>query len=158
MKQAIIGGFKSQKQAELALQEISFDNLASEEISIIKLNTKKQHTQNTSPFNDLQGFVIQGANYEIADLGEAFVAGPLESRLKNNTAQNLQGALLTYGVTPDNVSQYEEMLRSGKTLLIIETNSSKASQVANLMSEYGGKSVSKWNKNLNHDLKVYKSP
>jgi len=155
MKQAIIGSFDSDEQATLALKEISFDRLANNEISILKL---KEANKDDGSFKEVHGFAIQGTDFEISELGETYIAGPLADRIKNETAQNLKAALITYGVTEADAEEYQTSAQKGKTLLIIETNSKKASNVANIMSQYGAKSISKWNKNLNHGLKVYKSP
>lgn len=110
MKQTIVGVFNSEQQAELALKEISFDRLANEEISILKIKQQFEKENDdiapnsltsTKPFKNLQGFTIQGANFEITDLGETFIAGPLADRIKNSTAQNLTAALISYGVTKE---------------------------------------------------------
>ena len=155
MKQTVIGIFNSEEQAALALKEISFDRLANNEISILKV---KEATNNSNLIKDLQGFVINQADFEIAEIGEAFIGGPIADKLKNSTAQSLKGALMIYGVSPQEALEYELLVKEGKVLVVFETNSEKSSQVANTLSEYGGKNISKWNKNLNHSLKVYKSP
>lgn len=164
MRRTITGLFKSLEHTVNAIREIEGRGLANNQISLVaktQLNNQESFYAEyaadlTAPgaenvFGHLNDVLVQTPKFEVEDLGEIAAAGPLGGILMREADTGLASALVSaYGVTSDRAHYLTEQVKEGRILTVIQTNNVKASEVANVIGDYGAKEVELWNKNLDH--------
>ena len=166
MKKTVVGIFKGPQQTKEAIEEIQGESLANSKISVI-VRTEYLHQGefkeeianelayypseiNLDKFN---AWLVQAQPFEVPDLGEVAVAGPLAKQLLNQAKdRGLAEALMTYGITNERARHYEHEVRTGHWLVLIQTNHDKQNSVANALKAFGGKDVEKWTSEIDHPI------
>ena len=144
MRRTVIGLFKSLDQAERAISEIEMAGLANNQISLVA----KRDLAHTD------GFLVQADNINLPFVGNVTAGGPLAGALIQGD-KSLAESLTYYGVGGERTAQIENYVNDGFILAVVETNASKASEVANLLSGYGAHNVEKWSKSIDKPLKQW---
>lgn len=160
MRRTIIGVFKSLQQAERALSDIETNGYASSQISVVVKKSSDPSFGNNSEYaeeitgnpsigmlHDFDSFLVQADDIELPGIGHCIAGGPLAGALMQGD-KPLAGALTYYGVGDESAAQIENFVRDGFVLAVIETNSTKSGEVANLLSGYGAHHVEKWSKTI----------
>lgn len=166
MKKTVVGIFKGPQQTKEAIEEIQGESLANSKISVI-VRTEYLHQGefkeeianelayypseiNLDKFN---AWLVQAQPFEVPDLGEVAVAGPLAKQLLNQAKdRGLAEALMTYGITNERARHYEHEVRTGHWLVLIQTNHDKQNSVANALKAFGCKDVEKWTPEIDHPI------
>ena len=166
MKKTVVGIFKGPQQTKEAIEEIQGESLTNSKISVI-VRTEYLHQGefkeeianelayypseiNLDKFN---AWLVQAQPFEVPDLGEVAVAGPLAKQLLNQAKdRGLAEALMTYGITNERARHYEHEVRTGHWLVLIQTNHDKQNSVANALKAFGGKDVEKWTSEIDHPI------
>ncbi|ADG82475.1 hypothetical protein Tfer_0491 [Thermincola ferriacetica] len=161
MRRTIVGLFKSLEQAENALKEIEGAGYANSDISIVAQNTADEYraayTEEVygSPASgmphDVDSFLVQAPAKEVPFVGPVSAAGPFAEPLINDN-RRISEVLTYYGVSPEKARELESKVAGGHVLTVIQTDNSKASNVANILSGYGAFSVEKWSKTIDKPL------
>jgi len=82
------------------------------------------------------GGMLAGAGMlAIPGVGPILAAGPLAATLSGAAAGGLAGGLLDMGVTEEQGRQYENELRQGRVLAVVEASDQRADDAARLMEE-----------------------
>ncbi len=167
MRRTVIGVFKSMHQAERALSQIETEGYANSQISLV---IKKQHEPNFSNnmeyaeeitgdpsigmLHDFDSFLVQADAIDLPGIGSVMAGGPLAGALIQGD-KTLAAALTYYGVGGERAAEIENFVDDGYVLAVIETNSTKSGEVANLLSGYGAHLVEKWSKTIEKPLKPW---
>lgn len=164
MRRTVIGVFKSIHQAERALSTIETEGYANSQISLV---IKKQHEPrfhnnveyseeitgdpSVGMLHDFDSFLVQTDNIELPGLGSVIAGGPLAGALAQGD-KTLAAALTYYGVGGERAAEIVNLVDNGYVLAVIETNTTKSGEVANLLNEYGAHLVEKWSKSIDKPL------
>jgi len=164
LRRTVIGLFKSMHQAEMALSEIETEGYANNQISLLvkkevnrdrDLNEEYAEEITGEPsvgiLHDFDSMLVQADNIELPVVGTVTAGGPLAGALIQGD-KALAEALSYYGVSGERGAQIENFVSEGYILAVIETNNSKASEVANILNGYGAHRVEKWSKSINKPL------
>lgn len=168
LRRTIIGVFKSIHQAERALSKIETEGYANSQISLVIKNQNEQGFSNNLEYaeeitgtpsigmlHDFDSFLVQADGIELPGIGSVIAGGPLAGALIQGD-KTLAAALTFYGVGGERAAEIENLVHDGFALTVIETNSTKSGEVANLLSEHGAHLVEKWSKTIEKPLKPRK--
>lgn len=158
MRRAVIGWFKSLEQAQSAIREIGEARLANNEISLVMKAPEPAgfNFEQAGELSVFEGMLVQAETVELPELGRVSAVGPLGGTLMREGDEGLSQGLANYGLPADRAKYYEEKVQQKKILTVIETESSKINQVANILSSFGGKDVEKWSRTIDKPLKPRK--
>ena len=166
MSKTAIAMFKGAQQMKGAIQEIQGGSLANSKISVM-IQSKflhrgefKEEIANELAYhpNDVSAdifnaWLVQAPPFEVPNLGEVVVAGPLANELMHQPqGQGLVEALIGYGLTKIRARHYEHEVRTGHWLVLIQTHHEKINKLANTLRSYGGRDIEKWNTKIEHPI------
>lgn len=163
MRRTVLGLFKSLHQAERALKEIEASGFANNQISLVAKKVpgppeKFDYGETTlgnitsGVLHDFDGFLVQAGDIDLPVIGSVTAGGPLAGALIQGD-KSLAESLSFYGVSGERGAEIENFVRDGYVLAVIETNSTKASEAANLLDGYGAHHVQKWSKSIDKPLR-----
>lgn len=87
------------------------------------------------------GLLASAGMLAIPGIGPILAAGPLAATLSGAAAGGLAGGLLDLGVTEQQGRQYENELRQGRVLAVVEADGDRADDAARLMEEADARDV-----------------
>ena len=161
----IISTFKGQQQAKEALEEIRISSLANSKISVLTRTASMDQTFSEEFASELtyvlsepslenfNGWLVFTEPFNLVNIGEVVAAGPLANELIHGAEnKSLSDHLLHHGLSDQRASYYEEKVRDGHYLILVETDSDKDSATANTLTRYGGRDIEKWHKELDHPI------
>jgi len=167
LRRTVIGLFKSLDQAERALTQIETTGHANNQISLLvkkypdrDLGINEEYAEEITGdpsigiLHDFDSFLVQADEVELPVIGTVTAGGPLAGTLIQGD-KSLAEALGYYGVGHERAAQIENFVDDGYVLTVIETNNSKASEVANLLSRYGAHGVEKWSKTIDKPIRPW---
>lgn len=166
MLRTIVAIFKSPIQTKEAVEEIQGESLANSRISIVvrqeylrKNNVQEEIASELSYYpveknlDNFNAWLVQAPPFHLENLGQVLAAGPLAQVLISlPQGAGLTDALLSYGLSGERARHYEHKVRSGRYLVLIQTDHEKMHSVANTLQCYGGRDIETWNKELEHPL------
>ena len=155
MKKIITAYFKSLEQAERALDLIGNARLANAKISLlcpVNPYTKEKYneeyaeeisgTGEVGMLHDFHGVLVEMPWFEIPEIGKIAAAGPLADDVKK---KGLYKALLPLGLTENKIKKINKALKQNEVVVIIETEEEKVNEAAQILADFGGRHVEKWN-------------
>ncbi|GAV24631.1 hypothetical protein ciss_05640 [Carboxydothermus islandicus] len=155
MKEVIIAYFKSLEQTERAIDFITNARLANSHISLIcpvnqytvqKFNEEYAEeitgTGEIGMLHDFHGQLVEMPLAEVPGVGKVALAGPISNELAK---KGLFKALLPLGFTESKVRKIKKALKNNEVVVIIETEKEKVNEAANILADFGGRHVEKWN-------------
>ena len=152
----VIGVFDEQSQAEKAVNEIKRQGISDGEISIAakKDSIAQERGDNNYLDQDLTtGAGIGGSLGGVAGLmtgvgalaipgiGPLLAAGPIAAGLTGAAAGGLAGGLVDMGIPEDRGDYYENQVKEGAILAMVESDQDKIDPIASLMREQGARDV-----------------
>lgn len=159
MIKTAIAIFKGSQQTRDAIEEIQGGSLANSKLSVIVRSEFIQQGEfreeiaselNLDKFN---GWLVQAPPFDVPNLGEVVVAGPLASELMHQAqGQGFVEALIGYGVSGIRARHYEHEVRTGHWLVLAQTHQEKINKLANTLQSYGGRDIEKWSTNIEHPI------
>ncbi len=166
MLKTAVAIFKGPQQIKQAIVEIQEESLANSKISVVVLSEYlHQGDFHEEIANELayppreinldryKAWLVQAPPFNVPNLGEVVVAGPLASQLMHQPqGLGLTEALLSYGLSEIRARHYEHEVRTGHWFVLIQTEHEKINSVANTLQSYGGRDIEKWNKELGHPI------
>jgi hypothetical protein len=169
MRRAVIGVFKSLDQAKEATVEIRGESLANNYISVVVRSRtlysgkhQEEFAQELTRFpaekmlGIFDGYLVQSGPIELPEVGEVMAGGPLAGALVQETEKGLAGNLANYGVTKDHANHYEQAVKDGRVLVVVEADSDYINEIANHLYTYGGRQIEKWSRTTNKPTYRYK--
>lgn len=163
----IVGVFNNQDQAEKAVNEIRRAGITDDKISIV---AKKDRINREDRGGDVEvgetgaemsyadqdlttgattGGVLGGAAgllagagaLAIPGLGPIIAMGPIAAGLSGAATGGLAGSLVDLGIPRSRGEHYEEEVKKGGILAVVEADQSKINDVANYMRKNGARGV-----------------
>ncbi len=150
IRQTVVGVFNGMQQAVDAVKKINERELAKNQISLVtplKRLAKMEAADEVSiPGVDaLEGWLVQVDEIDLPGVGKVTAGGPLAGAVSQED-KNISDSLTFYGVSDSAAGKYQNDVKRGKILAVIETNNDKVNEVANLLESLGAK-TDKWSKN-----------
>lgn len=160
----VIGTFGSRDQAEKAVRSLRDKGFTQDEISIIGKDSGQQGRTDTEAgeadpggagglgnatsgtawggaLGGLAGLLAGAGALAIPGIGPVVAAGPLAATLSGAVTGGVAGGLLDLGIPAERGQFYEEELKRGRYLGVIDTESDMAEEAARIMRENGASDV-----------------
>ena len=152
--QRIVAVFEARRQADYAIGQLRQQGFRQEEISVVAKQSEERG-RDTGGYNDsiadgvatggaiggFGGLMAAAGALAIPGFGPIIALGPIAAALSGAVAGGVAGGLIDYGIPAERGREYEEQIRRGKVLAIINVDSSKASQAANILRQNGAINV-----------------
>lgn len=160
----VIGVFRDISTAEAAVKALRNKGFRDNEISILAKDSQKRTGRGNS--SDMETGSDFGGTDSIADgttwggalggvagllagvgalaipgIGPIVAAGPLAGVLSGAVTGGVAGGLLDLGIPEERGRQYEENLKQGGILAVIETSEDKVSDASSILRQNGAKDV-----------------
>lgn len=166
MRKTAIAIFKGPHQTKEAIEEIQGESLANSKISVIvrtefihqgefreEIANELAYYPSEINLDKFNAWLVQVAPFNVPNLGEVVVAGPLADQLLHQPqGRGLVEVLLIYGLSEIRARHYEHEVRTGHWLVLIQTSHEKINSVANALRSFGGRDIEKWNTEIEHPL------
>ncbi len=166
MRKTAIAIFKGPHQTKEAIEEIQGESLANSKISVIvrsefihqgefreEIANELAYYPSEINLDKFNAWLVQVAPFNVPNLGEVVVAGPLANQLLHQPqGRGLVEVLLIYGLSEIRARHYEHEVRTGHWLVLIQTSQEKINSVANALRSFGGRDIEKWNTEIEHPL------
>lgn len=168
MKRVVTALFNNAGDAIKAVQEIS-PFLGPDQVSVL---TKKSEDQEEvlggprgeslyttpvygqpEPLAPLQG-LFQVTTVETHEGQTLAASGPLADAI-SQPDKSISEALCYLGVHAEEANYLANEVKEGNTLVAVETDNSKINEIGNLLSNYGGYAIKKWDRDIDHALYPY---
>lgn len=149
----IVGVFESRDRAREAIEALQDEGFSEEDLSIV---ARQEEGQDSS---DMTEDITQGAAWggglgalggllagvgaiAIPGIGPILAAGPLAAGLSGAVAGGIAGGLIDLGIPEEAGQQFEEDVKQGRLLAIVETDDDdQVGRVQRLLEEYGADEV-----------------
>jgi len=153
IRRTIVALFNGSRQAVDLVKALNEKELANNQISLITPRKRLEDMETAAEvavpgIDALEGWLVQIDDIDIPGVGRVTAGGPFAGAIGQGD-KNISDILTYYGVAASRAKVYQEEVKRGKILAVIETNNDKASETANLMEQMGGHKVTKWSKNKN---------
>ncbi|EGW40729.1 hypothetical protein [Desulfosporosinus sp. OT] len=166
MRKTAIAIFKGPQQTKEAIEEIQGESLANSKISVMvrveyihqgefreEIANELAYYPSEINLDKFNAWLVQAPPFNVPNLGEVVVAGPLASQLMHQPQdRGLVEVLLTYGLSEIRARHYEHEVRTGHWLVLIQTSHEKINSVANALRAFGGRDIEKWNTEIEHPI------
>ncbi len=162
MRRAVIGVFKSLRQAKEAIEEIRGEGLANNYISLVVRSStlytgdhKEEFALELTRFpaekmlGIFDGYLVQSGPVELPGLGEILAGGPFAGTLLQEKDKGLSGNLANFGLTEEHALNYEQEVKDGNILVVVEADNEHVNKIANYLYCYGGRQIEKWARTTN---------
>lgn len=154
-----VGVFSSQQEAEQAVEALHQDGFTEEEISLVARDEGQEGQQQGEQMggegmDDLSdgmawgggvgavgGLLASAGALAIPGIGPILAIGPLASALTGAVAGGIGGGLIDMGIPEERGQQFEEEVKQGRVLCIVESDKNKMNAAARIMREAGADSV-----------------
>ncbi len=149
----IVGVFESRERAREAIEALQEEGFSEEDLSIVARQDQGQDggdmtediTQGAAWGGGLGalGGILAGAGaIAIPGIGPILAAGPLAAGLTGAVAGGIAGGLIDLGIPEEAGQQFEEDVKQGRLLAIVETDDDEqVGRVQSLLEEYGADEV-----------------
>ena len=160
----VVGVFDSREQAERCVREMRNKGFTENEISIVVRGQQNREggakggrdTEAAAEMGDqnladgtawggalgaLGGLLAGAGALAIPGVGPIIAAGPLAAALTGAVGGGVVGGLMDLGVPEERGRQYEEEVKQGRVLAVVETDGDKADESAALIRQYNARSV-----------------
>ena len=166
MFKTAIAIFKGPQQTQDAIEEIQGGSLANSKLSVMvrsefmhqgefreEIASELAYYPSEINLDTFNAMLVQAPPFDVPDLGEVVVAGPLAGELMHQPqGYGLVQALQIYGLSELRARHYEHEVRTGHWLVLIQTHHEKINKLANTLRSYGGRDIEKWNTNIEHAI------
>lgn len=154
----IVGVFESRERAREAIEALQQEGFSEEDLSIVARQQEGQEGGGGGG-GDLTEDITQGAAWggglgalggllagagalAIPGIGPILAAGPLAAGLSGAVAGGVAGGLIDMGIPEQAGQQFEEDVKQGRLLAIVETDEDdQVGRVQRLLEEYGADEV-----------------
>ncbi len=157
-KRTVVGVFRSRDRAERAVRELRDRGFQDNEISIVARDegrgqqgdatTMGTLTQDLGEgvsaggaIGGLAGLLAGAGALAIPGLGPIIAAGPIAGALSGAATGGIAGGLLDFGIPEERGRQFENEVRQGAILALVETGEQKAGEAMRIMKDNGAEEV-----------------
>ncbi len=160
MRGAVLGVFNSLIQARQAVEKIRRESPPNNYISVVVRSRtlysgahREEFAQELTLFpaekilGIFDGYLVQSGPMELPGLGEILAGGPFAGELLQEKERGLSGNLASLGLLPpEHTSDFEQQVRDGSILVIVEADGEHANAIANHLHSFGGRQIEKWSR------------
>lgn len=154
----IVGVFESRERAREAIEALEAEGFSEDDLSIVARQQEGQEGGGQDS-GDLTADITQGAAWggglgalggllagagalAIPGIGPILAAGPLAAGLSGAVAGGVAGGLIDMGIPEEAGQQFEEDVKQGRLLAIVETEEDdQVGRVERLLEEYGADEI-----------------
>jgi len=154
----IVGVFESRERAREAIEALEAEGFSEDDLSIVARQQEGQEGGGQDS-GDLTADITQGAAWggglgalggllagagalAIPGIGPILAAGPLAAGLSGAVAGGVAGGLIEMGIPEEAGQQFEEDVKQGRLLAIVETEEDdQVGRVERLLEEYGADEI-----------------
>lgn len=152
-----IGVFGSRDQAERAIETLHEEGFTEDEISVIArdegggqdgdegggmgMDSIADGTMWGGGLGAIGGLLAGAGALAIPGVGPILAAGPLAATLSGAVAGGIGGGLLDLGVPEERGQQYEDEVKQGRILCVVESDEDRSNDAARIMREAGASNV-----------------
>lgn len=146
-----IGVFDSHEQAERAVEALHDEGFTEDEISVIAKDNRESDDGGTDSMAEgmawggglgaLGGLLAGVGGLTIPGIGPIVAAGPLAATLSGAVAGGIGGGLLDLGIPEDRGREYEDDVKQGRILCIVDSDHARAEDAVRIMHEAGADEV-----------------
>jgi uncharacterized membrane protein len=154
MTRTVIGLFRDSNEAQAALQDLEGAGFTREHLNLVAYDGSGQYSDLVKQGNELgsntttgaaaggfAGLLIGLAAVAIPGIGPIVAAGPIAAALAGAgvgaATGGMLGALADMGVPGHEAKYYEEAIRRGGTLLIVDADGDMAEQAQSILDRHG---------------------
>ncbi len=153
----VIGTYSDRYQAERAIEELKQAGFTDQEVSLIakEENTRREDDENAGEdtigissgvmtggaIGGMAGLLAGAGLLAIPGIGPIVALGPLAATLGGAATGGVAGGLVDLGIPQERGSYYENEVKSGRFLAVVQTDQERASQAAESMRKTGAKDV-----------------
>lgn len=158
MSKTIVGLFRASEQAEEAVRELKNRGFTDEEVSVIAAKEQEEARlrEATTTFEGqdltdgaaaggavggLAGLLAGAGALVIPGLGPLVAVGPLAATLAGMVTGGIAGGLIDFGIPEEEGRRYEEEIKSGSIMVVVEAESQNADEAATILRESGAAEV-----------------
>ena len=160
----VVGVFESKSQAERAVNKIREAGITNDKISIAAREENvrgeggrarnngeggmleqnlSDGTATGGTLGGLAGLMAGAGALAIPGVGPIIAAGPIAAGLSGAAAGGIAGGLVDFGIPRASGQEYEEEIKRGGLLAVVEADDSKVDDVASYMRHNGARKVEK---------------
>lgn len=151
-QKVVIGVFRSQREAEQAVNELRRQGFSNQEINIVS----KKHSENETEFVEddvtdgaltggtlggIGGLLLGAGALAIPGLGPIVAVGPIAAALSGAVAGGVAGGLIDWGIPEEVSRRYESSVKQGGILTVIRTSSATIDKAASILRQNGAQDV-----------------
>lgn len=159
-----IGVFESHEQAERAVNKLKQTGFSEQEVSLVARGRGGQGKQ--AGRGDMEagdegfaggdmsdgamwgggigavgGLLASAGALAIPGIGPIVAAGPLAAALSGAVAGGVAGGLLDMGIPEDRGRQFEQEVKQGRILCVVEADDARVKEAARILREAGARNV-----------------
>lgn len=153
MENTVVGIFSSNDEARSAVNSLRTNGFGDNEISLIARDDRQQQegeggtsatyqdqnlgdgTATGGILGGLAGLLAGVGALVIPGVGPIIAAGPIAGVLTGAVAGGIAGGLIDYGIPEEQGQEYEQRVKAGDTLLLIETSEERANDAGRILRE-----------------------
>jgi len=153
----VIGTYRDRSEAERALEELKRNGFSDQEVSLVAKEDKADPEDENNEDGDnmdlssgiftggavggVAGLLAGAGLLAIPGLGPIVALGPLAATLGGAATGGVAGGLLDMGIPQDRGQYYENEVKSGRFLAVVQTDEGKAQSAVDTMRKTGAKDV-----------------
>ncbi|MGI6037058.1 MAG: general stress protein [Limnochordia bacterium] len=152
--ETLIGTFSSRDQAEDALEALRDEGFDESEVSIVAKDESGQGGDDMAgedmadgtawggALGGMAGLLASAGALAIPGIGPIIAAGPLAATLSGAVAGGVAGGLIDLGIPEERGRYYEEEVKRGKILAVVESDDEdRLESAADILREFGANDV-----------------
>lgn len=157
----VIGTFKSRDKAEEAVDKVQQQaGIPQDKISVLAKDngqnkTSQSNADNNQMTNDTvadgttwgaglgagAGLLASAGALAIPGIGPVLAIGPIAATLSGGLSGGIAGGLLDWGIPEDTGRRYENEIKKGGVVCLVQANQNETSKVENVLEECGAQDV-----------------
>lgn len=156
MEATVMAVFRDHSSAERAVREMKERGFGQEEISLIAKDEESRGGGEDMSYEDqnladgttaggalggLAGLLAGAGALLIPGIGPIIAAGPLAGALTGVVTGGVAGGLIDYGIPEERGRHYEERVRQGRILVMVEAREGQSREAEEILQECGAEEV-----------------
>lgn len=149
-QQCVVGVFESLPTARAMLERLEEAGYSHDQVSLVTTSVEKQvEDEEMLEYGDtsgvkaakgagmggLAGLILGSPLLMIPGVGPLLIAGPLAMGLTGGIVGGFMGAMTGWGVEPDNLAMYEQKVRDGEVLIVVQGAPDEVARAHGILSE-----------------------
>jgi uncharacterized membrane protein len=150
-QQCVVGIFSDLNATRSALEALEKENFTEKQVSLVTSSVENQvKNEEMLEYGDkgamkaakgagmggLVGMLLGAPMLMVPGVGPLVVAGPLAMGLTGGIVGGFLGAMTGWGVEPDNVEKYQQMVTEGAVLIVVEGPPDEVARAHELLSAH----------------------